>query len=128
MAFGRKKRSSTDGTRVFFCTDLHGSDVCFKKFVNAADFYGTQILIMGGDVTGKMVVPIAKQSSGAYLTTFAGEDLEFTSEDDVASFKKQLANMGFYPATMDEDEFLTIKSSQEAQDELFRDLIRQRLE
>ena len=49
---------------MFFCTDLHGSDVCFKKFVNAADFYGTQILIMGGDVTGKMVVPIAKQSSG----------------------------------------------------------------
>ncbi len=128
MAFGRKKRSATDGTRVFFCTDLHGSDVCFKKFVNAADFYGTQILIMGGDVTGKMVVPIAKQPSGAYLTTFAGEDLEFTSEEDVASFKKQLANMGFYPATMDEDEFLTIKSSQDAQDQLFRELISRRLE
>lgn len=128
MAFGRKKRSATDGTRVFFCTDLHGSDVCFKKFVNAADFYGTQILIMGGDVTGKMVVPIARQPSGAYLTTFAGEDLEFTSDDDVASFKKQIANMGFYPATMDEEEFLTIKSSQEAQDQLFRELISRRLE
>src|SRR6202022_607395 len=103
MAFGRKKRSpSAEGTRVFFCTDLHGSDVCFKKFVNAADFYGTQILIMGGDVTGKMVVPIARQPSGAYLTSFAGEDLEFASEDDAASFKKQLANMGFYPAVMDE--------------------------
>ena len=66
---------------MFFCTDLHGSDVCFKKFVNAADFYGTQILIMGGDVTGKMVVPIARQPSGVYLTSFAGEDLEFTSDD-----------------------------------------------
>jgi uncharacterized protein len=128
MAFGRKKRSSTEGTRVFFCTDLHGSDVCFKKFINAADFYGTQILIMGGDVTGKMVVPIAKQMSGAYLTSFAGEDLEFTSEDEVASFKKQLANMGFYPATMDEEEFRNIKASQEEQDRLFRELIRARLE
>src|SRR5947209_1499506 len=118
MAFGFKKRSSTAGTRVFFCTDLHGSDVCFKKFINAADFYGTQILIMGGDVTGKMVVPIAKQPSGGYLTSFAGEDLEFTSEDEVASFKKQLANMGFYPATMDEEEFRAIKVSQEAQDQL----------
>jgi uncharacterized protein len=128
MAFGRKKRSSTEGIRVFFCTDLHGSDVCFKKFVHAADFYGTQILIMGGDVTGKMVVPIAKQPSGVYLTTFAGEDLEFTSDEDVASFKKQIANMGFYPAPMDEEEFLAIKSSQEAQDRLFRELIRHRLE
>ncbi len=127
MAFGRKKSSSNGGTRVFFCTDLHGSDVCFKKFINAADFYGTQILIMGGDVTGKMVVPIAKQTSGAYLTSFAGENLEFTSEDEVASFKKQLANMGFYPAIMDEDEFRKIKSSQEEQDRLFRDLIKARL-
>jgi uncharacterized protein len=128
MAFGRKKRSSTTGTRVFFCTDLHGSDVCFKKFVNAADFYGTQILIMGGDVTGKMVVPIAKQSSGVFLTTFAGDELEFTSGDEVASFKKQLANMGFYPASMDEDEFRAVKASQEQQDRLFRELIKGRLE
>lgn len=128
MAFGRNKRSETQGIRVFFCTDLHGSDVCFKKFVNAADFYGTQILIMGGDVTGKMVVPIARQPSGAYLTSFAGEDLEFASEDDVASFKKQLANMGFYPAVMDEEEFRTIKASQGEQDRLFQELIRARLE
>jgi uncharacterized protein len=129
MAFGRKKRTSgSAGTRVFFCTDLHGSDVCFKKFVNAADFYGTQILIMGGDVTGKMVVPIAKQQSGSYLTSFAGESLEFTSEEEVASFKKQLGNMGFYPAAMDEEEFRTIKASQEEQDRLFKELIRGRLE
>jgi uncharacterized protein len=128
MAFGRKKRTSTAGTRVFFCTDLHGSDVCFKKFVNAADFYGTQILIMGGDVTGKMVVPIAKQSSGVYLTSFAGDDLEFTSPDEVASFKKQLANMGFYPASMSEEEFRAIKASQEEQDRLFREHIKARIE
>lgn len=128
MAFGRKKRPTTPGTRIFFCTDLHGSDVCFKKFVNAADFYGTEILIMGGDVTGKMVVPIAKQPSGAYLTSFAGDDLEFTSEDEVAAFTKQLANMGFYPAAMDEEEFRVIKASQDEQDRLFRDLIRRRLE
>jgi uncharacterized protein len=128
MAFGRKRRPTTPGTRIFFCTDLHGSDVCFKKFVNAADFYGTEILIMGGDVTGKMVVPIAKQTSGAYLTSFAGDDLEFTSEDEVAAFTKQLANMGFYPAAMDEEEFRVIKASQDEQDRLFRELIRRRLE
>lgn len=128
MAFGRKKRSSTQGTRVFFCTDLHGSDVCFKKFINAADFYGTQILIMGGDVTGKMVVPIAQQPSGVYLTSFAGKNLEFTAEGDVAAFKRQLGNMGFYPATMDEEKFRVIKGSQDEQDRLFKELIRSRLE
>ncbi len=128
MAFGRNKRSSSQGTRVFFCTDIHGSNVCFKKFVHAADFYGTQILILGGDVTGKMVVPIAEQSSGVYLTSFAGENLEFTSEQEVTAFKKQLGNMGFYPATMGEEDFRTIKASQEEQDRLFKELIRRRLE
>jgi Icc-related predicted phosphoesterase len=129
MVFGRKKQqSATQGTRVFFCTDLHGSDVCFKKFINAADFYGTQILIMGGDVTGKMVVPIAEQSSGSYLTSFAGDSLEFSSEEDVTGFKKQLRNMGFYPALMSEDEFREIKASQDEQDRLFKELIRERLE
>src|SRR3981081_2342844 len=124
MAFGRKKRASTRGTRVFFCTDIHGSDVCFKKFINAADFYGTEILIMGGDVTGKMVVPIARQVSGVHLTSFAGEELEFTSEEEVTAFQRQLGNMGFYPATMDEDEFRAIKASQDEQDRLFKKLIR----
>jgi Icc-related predicted phosphoesterase len=128
VAFGRKKRSTTPGTRIFFCTDLHGSDVCFKKFVHAAAFYGSEILIMGGDVTGKMVVPIAQQPSGAYLTSFAGEDLQFTAMDEVASFTKQLADMGFYAAPMDEEEFRTIKSSQDEQDRLFKELIRERLE
>ena len=65
MAFGRKKQAGSSGTRIFFCSDLHGSDVCFKKFINASSFYGTETLIMGGDVTGKMVVRIARQSSGS---------------------------------------------------------------
>ena len=50
---------------------------------------------MGGDVTGKMVVPIAKQTSGAYLTSFAGDDLEFTSEEEVAAFTEAARQYGF---------------------------------
>jgi Icc-related predicted phosphoesterase len=36
--------------------------------------------------------------------------------------------MGFYPASMDEDEFRAVKASQEQQDRLFRELIKGRLE
>lgn len=52
--FKRKQPTGTAGktTHVFFSTDLHGSTVCFKKFINAADFYGANVLIMGGDTTG----------------------------------------------------------------------------
>ncbi len=59
---------------IFFATDVHGSSVCFKKFVGAAKFYGADVLVLGGDVTGKMVVPIARQADGSYLTSFAGKE------------------------------------------------------
>jgi Icc-related predicted phosphoesterase len=128
--FGKKKSGGGNGgrTKIFFCTDVHGSTVCFKKFINASGFYGADILILGGDITGKMVVPIARQADGSYLTSFAGDDLRFSGEDEVRAFVKRTTNMGFYPKVMDEDEFLTIRASQEAQDELFRELIRARLE
>ena len=39
-------------------TDLHGSDQCWVKFINAAAAYKANVLILGGDITGKRVVPI----------------------------------------------------------------------
>ncbi len=45
-------------TTVFFASDLHGSEICFKKFVNAAAFYKADVLVLGGDISGKLVVPI----------------------------------------------------------------------
>ena len=71
--FKRKDRGSE--FRIFFATDVHGSTVCFKKFIGAAKFYGADVLILGGDVTGKMVVPIARQADRSYLTSFAGKEL-----------------------------------------------------
>ncbi|HEX8005509.1 MAG TPA: hypothetical protein VF482_03680 [Trebonia sp.] len=43
--------------KIYFATDIHGSEVCLRKFLNAAKFYGCDTLIMGGDITGKMIVP-----------------------------------------------------------------------
>jgi Icc-related predicted phosphoesterase len=54
-------------TRIFFTSDVHGSDVCFLKFVNAAKFYQANILILGGDMTGKMIVPIVEQGDGSFV-------------------------------------------------------------
>lgn len=127
MAFGRKKKASGPQTTIFFCSDVHGSTVCFRKFINAAKFYGADTLILGGDVTGKMVVPIAHQGSGRHLTHFAGSEVELTTEAEVAQFLKQAENMGLYPKVMEEDEYREISASQEAQDELFAALMFERL-
>ncbi len=44
--------------RIFFATDIHGSDVCWRKFINAGTFHKADVLVMGGDMTGKAMVPI----------------------------------------------------------------------
>jgi Icc-related predicted phosphoesterase len=129
--FNRRQSSAAangSATRIFFCSDVHGSTVCFKKFVNAASFYGADTLILGGDVTGKMVVPIARQTDGRYITSFSGQDVEFTSEGEVADFTKRMANMGFYPKVMDEEAFRDAKASPDAQEQLFRELVAERLQ
>ena len=47
--------------RVFFATDIHGSEVCWRKFLNAGKFHKADVLIMGGDMTGKAMVPIVAE-------------------------------------------------------------------
>ena len=46
------------GFHLFFATDIHGSETCFRKFLNAGLAYKADVLIMGGDMTGKMLVPL----------------------------------------------------------------------
>ena len=124
--FGQSR--TADELAIFFATDVHGSNVCFKKFISAGKFYDVKVLILGGDVTGKMVVPIAKQSDGCHLTSFAGKDVRLESQEAVADFERRVSDMGFYPSVMSEEEFREIKQSPERQEELFHSQIRRRLE
>jgi hypothetical protein len=122
------KKSKADELAIFFATDVHGSNVCFKKFINAGKFYGVKVLILGGDVTGKMVVPIARQSDGTHLTSFAGKEVSLDGTDAVNDFSRRISDMGFYPSVMSEEEFRDVKAKPELQEELFHNLIRSRLE
>jgi Icc-related predicted phosphoesterase len=51
-------------TRLLYASDFHGSDAFFRKFLNAALQYQANVLIVGGDVTGKAMIPIIHQGSG----------------------------------------------------------------
>jgi len=51
-------------TRVFFVADLHGSGVCWRKFVNAAKVYRADVLLVGGDIAAKTLTPIFSGPDG----------------------------------------------------------------
>ncbi|AWR98227.2 hypothetical protein DFR86_04115 [Acidianus sulfidivorans JP7] len=61
---GLFRRKSPDGVdnksqiRILFTSDLHASDIAFKKFINAGKMYKADILIIGGDLAGKALIPI----------------------------------------------------------------------
>jgi Icc-related predicted phosphoesterase len=50
-------------TRIYFCSDIHASDKCWKKFLGTAKFYGADVIIVGGDITGKFLVPIVSRNA-----------------------------------------------------------------
>ena len=49
MVFGRPKKRAL---RIYFATDIHGSDRCFRKFLAAAESYEADALVLGGDIAG----------------------------------------------------------------------------
>ncbi|MDG6910727.1 MAG: metallophosphoesterase [Nitrososphaerota archaeon] len=82
-------------TRIFFTTDVHGSDMCFRKFLNAAKVYKASCLILGGDITGKVLIPIIEREDGKYEAQVFGERAVFGREK-VAETRKRLQDAGQY--------------------------------
>lgn len=115
-------------TRLFFATDIHGSTVCWRKFVNAEEFYDADVLILGGDTTGKAIAPIVEEDGG-YRYDRAGEQ-QFAEEDELDDVKSTLANSGFYPYVMSQDEYEDLQASEDAearQDEIFEAEMKRRI-
>jgi len=104
--------------RIFFATDIHGSDVCFRKFVNAAKFYKADVLILGGDITGKLIMPIQRAANGNYTFRRHGEE-QSVSEGEFPQAQKQLRDAGYYPAVLSREEIELLASEQQRVEELF---------
>ena len=87
--------------KIFFATDLHGSEMCWRKFLNAGKFYDADILICGGDMTGKAIVPIV-QENGHYTVTLGGET-QSVEAAQVPDVEAQIRRKGYYPLQMSVD-------------------------
>lgn len=115
-------------TRIFFCADVHGSDICFKKFLGAAKFYEADVVILSGDITGKMVVPIVRQASDTYRANYLGIDYTLNNENEAWELEKKIRNGGFYPYRTDEEEMKELTDDPKMVDALFLRLMCERAE
>jgi len=105
--------------KLYFATDVHGSEICWKKFINASRFYETDVLILGGDMTGKAIIPIIAQGKDEYKVTLAEQESIITGQDEVDKMIQNVQNRGYYPYLTNPDEVKEILSSPEKSDELF---------
>jgi Icc-related predicted phosphoesterase len=114
--------------RIFFVTDIHGSDKCFRKFINAAKFYKAQSLVLGGDITGKVMIPVVDQGNGRWVADYLGDRKEFNKEEKIAEFGKNLAEGGIYTITVSKSEFDEMQSKKDRVNEAFYRSMRTSLE
>jgi Icc-related predicted phosphoesterase len=104
---------------LFFATDVHGSEICWKKFISAGKFYKADVIILGGDMTGKAIVPIIDQGGGKYKVTLLDQESILDGQDQVNELVATIQNRGYYPYVTNPDEVQQISSDQGRSDELF---------
>lgn len=99
-----RRRQDQSLTRLFYAGDVHGSRVCWKKFVNAAAHYPADVLVMGGDLTGKGLVPIAREGDGSYSARVIGEERVARTAEELDRMQLAITTNGMYPLIVDQDE------------------------
>src|ERR1700694_2291762 len=114
----RRKESRVEGARLFFATDIHGSDRCFRKFINAGRFYGVDYLILGGDITGKSLVPIERTARGFSAQFNDHHYLDIDGAERIA-LDQRSRDHGQYPYVGDRDELLALEDA-DHRDAVFR--------
>ncbi len=122
------RKSGERKTRIFFVTDVHGSDRCFRKFLNASKFYSARFLVLGGDITGKVMIPIVETSSGKWSADYLGETKKFENQEKLQEFEKLLGDSGIYPMRMTQSEYEEARVSEAKIRELFNKAMKNSLE
>ncbi|MCJ7709123.1 MAG: metallophosphoesterase [Anaerolineales bacterium] len=117
-----------EGIKIFFVTDIHGSNVCYRKFLNALRAYKVDVGILLGDLTGKVLVPLVERAGGGWETTLMGTHTEVNTAEELAELKKTIEMLGYYWVHQTPEDFRTHRDDSGKVDVLFKQLMLARLE
>src|SRR2546428_10267636 len=110
-----KRSSKSRPTRIFFASDVHGSEATFRKFVNSARFYEADTLVFGGDLMGKAVVPVVEEANGTHRAELHGMAHTLEDAEAVLALTRSVETAGFYWLQMDREEYLALQEDHEAE-------------
>jgi uncharacterized protein len=113
--------------RVYFVSDLHGSEVCFRKFLNSAPVYSPDLLIYGGDILGKTLVPIFPDENGGYRWYPTGHGAQPIAAAELAAVERKIADSGRYYLVTSPEEWARLQRSPDEMNATFQRLALERL-
>jgi len=114
-------------TRILFVSDVHGSDTVWKKFIQGGKFYKANVIVMGGDVTGKAVVSVIANEDGSYQAEFQGQAHEMRNTAELNRFEEIVRRTGSYLYVASKSELQALADNKMEADRIFQDLTRKRL-
>jgi Icc-related predicted phosphoesterase len=109
-------------TRVFFVSDVHGSERLFLKFTNAGRVYKADVLMIGGDITGKTITPIFERG-GSWTAQYVGAWRTANNQQNLEKLEKDVRELGSYPYRTTETEWASLRESEQKMDDLFATLM-----
>ncbi len=115
-------------TTIFFATDVHGSDICWKKFISGGKFYKADIIILGGDMTGKAIVPIIHQGGETWKAVLLEQAFMLHGEAEVAEMSQKITSRGYYPYRTTSEELGELSAHPEKIDRIFASEVLKRAE
>lgn len=118
----RRKSGQPTTASIFYASDVHGAEPCWRKFLGAGRFYGVTSLIMGGDITGKGMVPI-EVDGASFRATFLGEVHEGDTEEGLQELVTAIRFHGLYPWPAERAEVERVRADQPARDQMFDQVI-----
>jgi Icc-related predicted phosphoesterase len=124
--FRKRSRKQDDATATFelyYASDVHGSDQCWRKFLGAGRFYGVQALIMGGDLTGKAIVPIERSDDGSFSASFLGETRRGGTQEELDQLTEAVRYNGMYPWIATREEIARHGGDADARSRLFEEVM-----
>jgi Icc-related predicted phosphoesterase len=109
--------------KLFFVSDLHGSEICWKKFLNAGAFYKADAVILGGDITGKAMVPIVQHADGTWAASLQDHLERLETQGEVEAFEQRVMNRGYYPLRVSEEEYRALQADPDLVDKRFKEVM-----
>lgn len=109
-------------TRIVFSTDVHGSEMFWRKWLRSGEHYKADVIIMSGDLTGKAIVPIMKRNED-FCCEYLGHKHVLNGEQKLREILQDIRLRGFYPYFCTLSKAKEIQRNEEKLEQLFNRLM-----